>query len=494
MALNDLTSFTFVLNFLFGPWVAIFLYLNAFLIIVTIIFLKPRQVTSIYLWIASFLLLPLAFVIIFYIYFGRDYHHQKVFMTKSTNDLNVYESLRQQRKNLLYTSESYESTLHENLELARMLLNANRSFVTMDNEVRYFNDGDEFFKVLFEEISAAKRFVHMEMYIIREDELGRRLVHELAVKAKEGVEVKLLYDAVGCHKLPRKFFNELKEAGGKTKSYFPSVFKAVNTRINNRNHRKLVVIDGGTGVCSGFNVGIEYTGRGPMGPWRDDGVVMKGGAAIAIETRFIQDWNFAAGDTITIAPYLPETDGKGKSPVQIVSGGPDSEHSPIRQHYVKMISMAKKKIYIQTPYFVPEGTIIVALEMAAQSGVDVHIMIPCQPDHPFVFWASTYNAGYLLQSGVKVHEFKPGFIHAKICVIDDQVASVGSANFDVRSFGLNFETNAVIYDAEVAQEIGRKYMEDVTKHCVDLTLEQYTARGRWVRVKESVARLYTPIA
>ena len=494
MAVLDLTNFVLVLNFLFGPLVAVFLYLNAMLIIVTIVFLKPRQVTSIYLWSASFLVLPMAFVIIFYIYFGRDYRHQKVFRTKTANDLNVVENLRKQRKNLLFSSDTWANTLPENLELARLLLNANRSFVTMDNEVRYFNDGDEFFKALFEGISNAKRFVHMEMYIIRNDELGKRLVHELAVKAKQGIEVKLLCDAVGCHKLPTKFFAELKEAGGRTADYFPSLFKGINTRINNRNHRKLVVVDGEIGVCSGFNVGIEYTGRGPLGPWRDDGVIMRGGAAIAIETRFIQDWNFAAKDSIEITPYLPEADGKGKSPVQIVSGGPDSEHSPIRQHYLKMISMAKKKIYIQTPYFVPEGTIIVALEMAAQSGVEVHIMIPSQPDHPFVFWASTYNAGYLLRSGVKVHEFKPGFIHAKICVIDDQVASVGSANFDVRSFGLNFETNAVIYDAEVAQEIGRKYLKDVAEHCEELTLEHYNARGRWTRVKESVARLYTPIA
>ncbi len=494
MAVLDLSNLILVVNFLFGPIVAVILYLNAAAIIITIIFVKPRQVTSIYLWIASFLLLPMFFVIVFYIWFGRDYHHSKVFKTKGKSDFSVVEILREQRKSLLFSSESYESTLHENMDLARMLLTSNHSFVTVDNEVRYFNEGDAFFKVLFEEIANAKRFIHMEMYIIRDDALGRRLVHELAVKAKQGLDVKLLIDAVGCRKLPRRFFRELHEAEGRMADYFPSLIRQVNPRINNRNHRKLVVIDGETGICSGFNVGIEYTGRGPMGPWRDDGVVMKGGSAIAIETRFIQDWNFAAHDTIAITPYLPEAEGKGKSPVQIVSGGPDSDYSPIRQHYLKMISMAKKKIYIQTPYFVPEGSIIVALEMAAMSGVEVHLMIPSRPDHPFVFWASTFNAGYLLASGVKVHEFKPGFIHAKICVIDDQVASVGSANFDVRSFGLNFETNAVIYDAEVAQEIGRMYLMDVADHCEDLTLERYNARGRWTRVKESIARLYTPIA
>jgi cardiolipin synthase len=485
-------------NLIFGGLVGLFLYINAGFIIIIIVFIKPRRVTSIYLWIAAFLLLPLIFVLVFYIFFGRDYHRQKLFKNKGVKDANVVKLLREQRKNLVLTSESYEKTLHDNVELARMLINTNGCLITMDNEVRYINEGGEFFKALFEEISKAKRFVHMEMYIIRNDELGKKLAHELAVKAKEGVEVKLLYDAVGCHKLPRGFFKELSEAGGKTAEYFPSWIRAFNTRINNRNHRKLLIVDGETGICSGFNVGIEYTGRGRLGPWRDDAVVMRGGAAITLEARFIQDWNFASEDdikdNIMITPYLPEADGRGKSPVQIVSGGPDTEHSPIKLHYVKMISSAKKKIYIQTPYFVPEEPILAALEMAAQSGVEVRLMIPSKPDHPFVFWASTFNAANLLKSGVLVYKFRPGFIHAKICVIDDQVASVGSANFDMRSFELNFETNAVIYDAEVALTIGEKFLKDVAENSDQMTREQYSARGILIKLKESISRLYTPIA
>jgi len=483
-----------VTNFIFGDLLKIFLWINAGLIIITIVFVKPRRVTSIYIWIAAFLALPLVFVLIFYIFFGRDYRRQKMFRNKGVSDANVLKLLREQRKTLDFTSESYENTLHENVEMARMLLNTNHSFVTMDNEVRYINDGDEFFQAVFEEISEAKRFIHMEMYIIRDDELGKKLAHELAAKAKEGVEVRLLCDAVGCHKLPRKFFQELRDAGGKTAEFFPSWVRAINTRINNRNHRKLLILDGETGICSGFNVGLEYTGRGPLGPWRDDAVVIRGAGAIAIEARFIQDWNFAAEDNIMITAYLPERTGSGKSPVQIVSGGPDTKFNPIEQHYVKMITSAKRSIYIQTPYFVPDDPILGALGMAAQSGVDVHIMIPCKPDHPFVFWATTFNAGELLRFGVKVHNFSPGFIHAKVCVVDNQVASVGSANFDVRSFELNFETNAVIYDAAVAQAIGDKFLRDVAEHSDELTMERYSTRGNWIKFKEAISRLYTPIA
>jgi len=485
-------------SLIFGGLIGLFLYFNAAFIIIFIVFIKPRRVTSIYLWIAAFLLLPLIFVIIFYIFFGRDYHRQKLFKNKWVKDADVVKLLREQRKNLVLVSDGYEKTLKENVELARMLINTNGSLVTMDNEVHYINEGEEFFKTLFEEISKAKRFIHMQMYIIRNDALGKKLAHELAVKAKEGVEVRLLVDAVGCHKLPRNFFKELTDAGGKTAEYFPSWIRSINTRINNRNHRKFLIVDGETGICSGFNVGIEYIGQGPLGRWRDDAVVLRGGAAITLEARFVQDWNFASKDdikgNIMITPYLPDGEGRGKSPVQIVSGGPDTEHSPIKLHYVKMISMATKKIYIQTPYFVPEEPILAALEMAAQSGVDVRLMIPCKPDHPFVFWASTFNAGYLLKSGVKVYKFNRGFIHAKICVIDDQVASVGSANFDMRSFELNFETNAVIYDAEVARAIGKEFLKDVAENSDQMTLEEYSARSTLVKLKEAISRLYTPIA
>lgn len=481
-------------NFILGDPLKIFLWFNAALIIITIIFIKPRKVTSVYLWIAAFLVLPVVFVLIFYVFFGRDYHHRQVFRNKGVSDAQVVELLRQQRKTLAFSSETYENTLHENMWLAKMLLNTNRSFVTSDNEVRYVNDGNEFFETLFAQIRGAKHFIHLEMYIVRDDELGRKLAHELTLKAKEGVEVKLLVDAVGSHKLPREFFQELRDAGGKTAEFFPSWLRAVNTRFNNRNHRKLMVVDGEEGFCSGFNIGIEYVGRGPLGPWRDDAVFLKGGSTIALEARFVQDWNFAAQDNITITPYLPDGPGPGKSQVQIVSGGPDTEYSPINHHYLKMITSATKKVYIQTPYFVPEDPIATALRMAAESGVEVKLMIPSKPDHPFVFWATTYNAGELLRSGVHVYKFRPGFIHAKICMIDDQVASVGSANFDVRSFELNFETNAVIYDADVAAAIRDKFLDDVANHSDELTKETYAQRGNWVKFKEAIARLYTPIA
>ncbi len=280
------------------------------------------------------------------------------------------------------------------------------------------------------------------------------------------------------------------------------MLRRFNTRINNRNHRKILTIDGETCFCGGFNVGMEYLGKGPMGEWRDAAILIKGAGCIGMESRFIQDWNFAAEDDLLIEDYclrmseenLNGVNGPGQSAIQIVSGGPDTEFNPIEQQYMRMISEAKKSIRIQTPYFVPDEPVLSSLRVAALSGVDVQIMIPFKPDHPFVYWATLFYAGSLLNSGVRIFQFSPGFLHAKTLVIDGEVASVGSANFDVRSFELNFETNAIVYDRAFASEMLKAFQDDALSHCVELTLVQYAERSNWVKFMESISRLYTPIA
>ena len=478
-----------------------FLYINAILIVITIVFVRPRRVQSIYLWIAAFLLLPILFVLVFYIFFGRDYRRAKLFKSKGATDKLGTDYLRKMREKLFICSDESE-VLCRYSSIAKLLLDSNQAMVTTNNQVRYFNDGNQLFESIFDEIRDAKRYVHIEYYLFRDDELARRLVSQLASKAKQGVEVKLLYDAYGGHSLPRNFFKEITDSGGGIAVFFPSLLRRFNTRINNRNHRKILTIDGETCFCGGFNVGVEYLGKGPMGDWRDAAVLVKGAGCIGMESRFIQDWNFAAEDDLRIEnyclqmseDYLSGRDGPGESAVQIVSGGPDTEFNPIEQQYMKMISEAKKCIRIQTPYFVPDEPVLSSLRVAALSGVDVQVMIPFKPDHPFVYWATLYYVGTLLKSGVRVFQFSPGFVHAKTLVIDNEVASVGSANFDVRSFELNFETNAVVYDAAFALEMARAFQEDVRSHCIELTPAQYAKRSYWVKFMESISRLYTPIA
>ena len=263
--------------------------------------------------------------------------------------------------------------------------------------------------------------------------------------------------------------------------------------MNYRNHRKIAVIDGTTGFIGGYNIGEEYLGKGPLGYWRDAAIKIQGTGVISLQLRFFMDWNYAARDHLAYdLIYFPETKGPGNCPLQTVSSGPDARWSQIKEGYLKMILTATESVYIQTPYFIPDDSISDALRIASLSGVDVRIMIPCKPDHPFVYWATLSFIGDLLDSGVRAFTYDNGFIHAKTIVVDGIAASVGSANFDIRSFRLNFEANAFFYDPEYGGQMKRAFLDDLPK-CTEITLENYMHRSRWIKAKESVSRLFSPL-
>jgi cardiolipin synthase len=269
----------------------------------------------------------------------------------------------------------------------------------------------------------------------------------------------------------------------------------LNRTANFRNHRKIVVIDGKVGFLGGYNVGDEYLGKDEkLGHWRDTHLEIDGRAVLGLQLRFILDWNYASREDLEITPdYFPAylSPPKGAS-VQIVSGGPDSVWDKVQQSYFKMVTIAQKSIYIQTPYFIPDESIRDALRVAALSGTDVKIMVPKKPDHPFVHWANLSYLGELLDSGVKAYEYKYGFLHAKTIVIDGAVTSIGSANWDIRSFELNFETNAIIYDRDVAV-VQQGSFENDLKYCDELTKEEYDRRSWWVKVKEAISRMFSNV-
>jgi cardiolipin synthase len=477
-----------------GVYITIIMYVFSVLVILTIIFVQKKRPETVLVWVISCLAFPLIFVLLFYVFLGRDYRRKKMFGNKAEMDQEVANALFKTKRGL-FASDLSKTGLGPYESLSRLLFDSNRSFLTNDNEVEYYNEGDQIFKAMLEEIKSAKRFVHMEFYMIRNDAIAKEFKEALTQKAKEGLEVKLLMDAAGCHRLPRNFFKELTDAGGRTALFFPAHIPKLNFGINNRNHRKLLVTDGDTAFIGGCNIGVEYRGEGPLGHWRDCMVRIRGSGAISVEKRILLDWNFAAKDQMKVEDYAPTRPGKGKVSLQIVSGGPDTKSRPIEEQYVKMIATAKEYVYIQTPYFVPSEAVTAALVVAAKSGVDVRVMMPSKPDHPFIYWASFFHAGQMLHSNVRVHQVKKeGFIHAKVLVTDGSVASVGSANFDNRSLGLNFESNAVVYDKEFAQKVKAAYLYDVEHWCTELTEEQYMKRSKWVKFKEDISRLYGPIA
>lgn len=294
----------------------------------------------------------------------------------------------------------------------------------------------------------------------------------------------------------KAFWNDLKHNGVKVWPFFPSKLPLINFRLNYRNHRKLAIIDGEVGYIGGFNVGDEYLGLDKsFGYWRDTHLRVRGKAVFAMQTRYIMDWNSASSASQKLdyhTRYFPSFHGKGHSSMQIVSSGPDSEWQQIKNGYIKMINSAKKSIYLQSPYIIPDASLLEALKIASLSGVDVRLMIPNKPDHAFVYRATMSYCGELIESGVKVYIYDNGFIHAKTMVVDGEIASVGTANMDFRSFRLNFEVNAFMYEKKIAQKLEDLFLQDILKS-YQLTAELYAERSFWIKVKEAVSRLLSPI-
>ena len=369
-------------------------------------------------------------------------------------------------------------------------------YLTKNNHVDIMSDGDAKFSKLFEDIKAAKSFIHIQYYIFRSDDLGKKIVAALAEKAREGVEVKLLIDGMGNVRTHKGIFSPLIKAGGQLGIFLKPHF----FRINFQNHRKICVIDGQIGYIGGFNIGDEYLGKVKrFGSWRDLHIRILGDAAKELEIHFIMDWNFVLPKSKieSSEKYFPELADKtneiiGNSLLQIVSGGPDTKWPNIYNGMSKMISEANERIYIQSPYFAPNENIFESLRIAALSGIDVRIIIPANPDHPFVKWCSLSYLGDLLSSGVKCYEYTEGFIHSKMLIIDDIVTSIGTTNMDIRSFKLNFEINCFVYDRKLTALFKELFYQDLA-NSRQITREDYKNRSFWQKIKEAFSRLLSPL-
>lgn len=464
---------------------------------VTIIFFERRDIGSTWAWLLVLFFIPLLGFFI-YIFFGR--------LIKSNNFYQVDEERRHEYAKHV-DDQLTELDAHEGLfahdpllskyrRLARLNLSSTNALVTYHNAIQVIHDGEQKFEALFHDIEMATQEINIQYYIIQNDSLGQALIESLTRRAKEGVKVRLLYDAVGSRGLRRSHFKQLLVHGGEVKSFFPSRL-GINFRVNNRNHRKLCIIDGEIGYIGGFNVGNEYLGTNrQFGYWRDVHLRMRGEAVRELLERFLLDWNRAVPtkhraekEDFRWPTSLLET---SRSPVQIVTSGPNSSTEHLKNMLVKMITEAKETIYIQTPYFIPDASFLDACRNALMSGTKIRLMIPNKPDHMFVYWATYTNAAELVRYGAEVYTYEGGFLHAKTLVIDGEVASIGTTNIDARSFRLNFEISALVYDEVVAQSVIDAFNRDLA--CADrLTIERYETRTKWIRFKESVSRLLSPI-
>ncbi|MFB4164269.1 cardiolipin synthase [Alteribacillus sp. JSM 102045] len=473
-------------------WVVIVL--NIFFAII-VIFRERRDVASSWAWLLVLFFIPLLGFVL-YLLLGQNLSRNHLFQWEDRKKIGSEKMLGTQLAQLRSRQfQFHNQAIRDSRDLIYMHLINNGTVLTEDNSAELFTDGKEKFDRLFKDIEGAKDHIHVQYYIIKKDQLGKRLIEVLTKKAKEGVRVRVIYDDLGSRRLTKRFFKKLRESGGKVEAFFPSKFRLINLRLNYRNHRKLVIIDGKIGYVGGFNVGNEYLGEDPkFGYWRDTHLRIQGTAVHALQTRFILDWNQASHyhKNTYIPNHFPEDISQGSVGIQIVTSGPDSEWEYIKNGYIKMISLAKKSVLIQTPYFVPDTSLLDALRIACFSGVEVKIMIPNKPDHIFVYWATLSYIGELLKAGATVYIYDNGFIHAKIIIVDEKISSVGTANIDVRSFKLDFEVNAFLYDEEFAQRLTKTFKEDV-KVSRELTLDQYQQFPLWVRFKESISRLLSPL-
>ena len=458
------------------------------------IFKEKRSTNSIIAWILILYLAPYVGFIVF-ILIGRKMNNANMFGFKNA-ELNTFKSyLNKNEEKNKYNKESlYEKNKDMILALEAMDYSPYRN----DNNVSMYSDGKLFFNELLESLKKAKKSINIEFYIFKNDDIGTKILNVLEEKAKEGVEVRLLYDSVGSRSLNRNVLNKLINEGAKVGEFFPSWLKFININMNFRNHRKIVVIDNNVGFVGGFNVGDEYLGKdSKFGYWRDTHIKFTGSAVNDLNLRFLADWRYATKEEVSLEEIFEANEENSNSNnvgMQIVSSGPNlSDKYEIKMAYLKMIQKAKKYLYIQSPYLIIDNSISDSLKLAAASGVDVKIMIPGKGDHPFVYWANLVYAGDLIKEGIRVfHYDKNAFLHAKTVVIDDEVCSIGTANMDTRSFELNFEVSSFIYSEKIAKEQKYEFENDM-KMCEELTLEKYQNRSRIVKIKESLSRLFSDV-
>lgn len=469
-------------------WVII-AYVISIICAISLIFIERKEPTTTWAWLLILLVLPV-FGFILYLMFGQNLSRQKIFREKKVTDeiksKKLLEKFKEEKKNSRMSDEF--------IELIKMNYNNSGALYTKGNSIETFINGEDKFKALLNDIKSAKEFIHIEYYIFRLDGLGKTIISELKKKVDEGVEVRLLADGMGSKSLRTKDIKYIRSLGIKFYLFFPGILPYVNIRLNFRNHRKIVVIDGKVGYVGGFNVGDEYINKGKQFEfWRDTHVRIKGRAVDELNKRFILDWDYASeGELNTYEKYFPKQTDEGDIGIQIISSGPDHKEEYIKNAYMKIINDAKKSVYIQTPYLVLDEPMKEALKIAALSGIDVRIMVPGEPDHFFMAWILSANIGELMEYGVKIYKYEKGFIHSKTIVADGRIASIGTANLDIRSFQLNFEINAIIFNCDFAskqEEIFKKDIEDSKL----VTLEEYNNRGRTIRIKEALIRLIAPI-
>ncbi len=469
------------------PFALIAYYIFISFIIVTII-LDNKKPEKSFAFIFLILLVPIAGVMI-YLLFGAQYQKKKLLTKKRYFDKVYLNKIFEGNKK---NTDAFAN--HAYSKLPTLLYNIEQVNFSSNNEVDILINGENKFKVLIHELKKATKSIHLDYYIITDDVIGTQIIDLLCLKSEEGIKVKIIYDDVGSS-ISRKSHAKFKSSGVEAFAYMPVLFSRLAYKANYRNHRKIVVIDNEIGFLGGINIKDKYINPNKIGLfWRDTHIMIKGEAVIGLQYIFISDWYFVSGQKIDLkeVTYLNQNNVKSNIPISILGSDYGKKNQTIMEAYFGMITNARKEILITTPYFVPDESILNAIKITSKSGVKIKIIIPKKPDIKTAYFASqTYLKG-LLQSGVEIYYYTKGMMHSKTMVIDEAISTVGSTNFDQRSFSLNAEVNAFILDVGIAQKLKFQFENDL-KDCYKLQLEELKNRPWYLKVACSISRLIAPI-
>ena len=452
---------------------------------ILVVISENRNAAKSLAWILALIFMPVLGLLL-YLLFGQSMRSETLLSQSNREKLFNSNKLPDVDIDALHLSEN-------NKQLIKMCNRLDASRFYPGNDVNIYVKGEDKFADLLFDIRNAQKFVHIQYFIFRDDELGRQVRDALLDAVKRGVEVRLLYDDMGCMTVDRRFFKNMAKQGVEVRAFMRIIHIRRSWRLNYRNHRKIVVIDGLVGYIGGMNVADRYVNGDKDLSWRDTHMRIVGPAVHGLQMSFSIDWCYESENVLSDEIYFPKLLPVGNTGVQVILSGPIGPWNTIAMMCEKIVSMAQDYVYIQTPYFLPTDSLVYALQVAALSGVDVRIMIPNRTDWPVMRWGSFSYISQMLSAGVKMYLYQPGMLHAKTIVVDDELVSIGSANFDFRSFEHNFETNALVYDKEQALRVKDDFMTDM-KHCVLIdNLDQWRQRPLIQKMYESVVRLVSPV-
>jgi len=479
-----------------GSVIFLIVYYGLIIIIFFQILLENKDPLKTQSYLLLLVLLPVIGLFI-YFFFGVNYRKQKLFSRKALTDqafINKWIDMYQER--LSQNRDLAEEMFAEKYKLPYLFFRNANSVLTARNKVKILNNGEEKFPLLLAKLREAQHHIHLEYYIIIDDEIGTKVIDILIERAEKGVEVRLIYDAIGGNSLSAKALKRMKEAGIETGVYNPVLFTSLANKVNYRDHRKIVIIDGQISFTGGINIADYYIndpGLDNRFYWRDTHCMIEGDSVYYLQMLFLLNWYFVSGQLIKPQPeYFPEVDTPSGVACAFVGSSPDSDSKYMMEAYFSMITNARREILIATPYFIPNEGILTAIKTSAKSGVRVKLLLPENSDTPFVHSASLTFIQELLESDIEVYLYQKGVVHSKLMVIDEEVSTVGSANMDYRSFDNNAELNAFFFDEGVAKEL-KQYFEEDLENARKVTLEEWGDRPWWLKLMGSVARLGAPL-